>query len=128
DECGRHDLPGYAELVLEPGAATRLTACGKLLPVMVDLGLGFAVDDHRDRFGELEHRPAVESGEWEPVELECHDHAAALRHGSNCAIAGHSRDPRIAEDRDVEIRRRLGLTVEPQTRGNSLLDRHGSAP
>src|SRR5512134_144945 len=35
DESGRHDLPGHAELVLEPAALPGLAALGEPVPVVV---------------------------------------------------------------------------------------------
>src|SRR5207248_9404578 len=43
------DLPGDAVLVLEPAARAFLASFGPLLPQLVDLSLGLAVDEERDR-------------------------------------------------------------------------------
>src|SRR5690242_18383241 len=60
---GRNDLPGYAELVLEPATALLLAVCGELLPQVVDLRLRLAVHEKGDRGRELEMRTAVQRHE-----------------------------------------------------------------
>src|SRR6266496_6093551 len=52
---GRDDLPGKAELVLEPAARSRLAAAFReLRPQLVDLFLRLAIHDERNGFAELE--------------------------------------------------------------------------
>ena len=58
-----HDLPGHAEAVREPPALRGLATVDETIPIVVDLGLGLAVDDERDRRRELEVGPAVEGHE-----------------------------------------------------------------
>src|SRR5207253_9115318 len=62
-EDRREDLPGEAELVLEPSALDLLAARGKLLPVVIHFVLILAVDEERYRLGELELRAAVQGHE-----------------------------------------------------------------
>src|SRR5262249_3453321 len=119
---------GQAEPVLQPAALDLAAARGQLVPVVVDLGLVLAVDHERDGLGETVHRPAVQGREGLAVELESHRHDAALRTRAAVAVAGNGLDPRVPEDRDVEIGRLLGLAVEPQEWGYSLLDRHAGSP
>src|SRR5262245_46705537 len=57
------DLPREPVLVLQPSTLHLLTALGELLPHTVQLVLRLAVHHERNRFGELEHRPAVERKE-----------------------------------------------------------------
>src|SRR6476659_2817111 len=67
---GRNDLPGDAELVLEPAALLDLSAGAEPVPEVVHLRLRLAGDVERDRFVELEMRSAVERGELQAFELE----------------------------------------------------------
>ena len=74
-----HDLPGQAELVLQPAALAVLAAVAELVPVVVDLVLVGAADLERDRLVEGELRAAVDDGERLPVELEAHGEHRAGR-------------------------------------------------
>jgi hypothetical protein len=40
-------------------------------------------------------------------------------------VPGHTDDPRILEDRGVELRRLFGLRIKPQTGGDLLNGWHG---
>src|SRR4030095_7048538 len=93
-----------------------------LVPEIVDLRLGIATDRHRDRLTELELRATVERREFLPGELEDDDQHCALGLVPSLVVAREAEDPRIPEDRDVVLRRLLGLVVEPQA-GGDLLDR-----
>jgi hypothetical protein len=44
--------------------------------------------------------------------------------GTKGSLAGHARNFRVLEDRDVKLRGFLGLVIEPQTRHNPLRNRH----
>src|SRR5437763_6409165 len=119
-EHGRDDLPRHAVFVLQPSALHLLSAGGKLLPQLVDLLLGLAIDDERYRFVELELRSAVEREELLPVELEGDGHHGSRRTGCPLRITGNAGDLRVLEDGGVELRCLLGLAVEPQERGDLL--------
>src|ERR1035441_1292064 len=64
-QAGGHDLPGEAELVLEPAAGDFGSAGGELRPVIVDFVLGVAADYEGDCVSELVRRAAVERGRSE---------------------------------------------------------------
>src|SRR5437867_5973603 len=68
-DCG-DDLPGEAVFVLEPAARPLLSTFGKLLPEIVDLFLGVAVQHERDRLAEFEDGTAVQGHELLAIELE----------------------------------------------------------
>jgi hypothetical protein len=110
-----HDRPN---LSFGQPQATLFAAVGELAPVVVDLVLRFAVDLKRDRLVELELRAAVERHELLSLDLELYGHdrsrGLAVDLMSRLSIAIDASDLGVLEDRDVEIRRRLGLVVEPQ--------------
>src|SRR5712691_13445000 len=68
-------------------------------------------------------RPAVQGDHSLAVELELDRHDASLGPGPRLSIAGNVQDLRLREDGSVELRRLLGLGVEPKERGDLL---HGS--
>src|SRR2546428_11608917 len=117
---GGHDLPGEAELVLEPAAPVGLSALGKLAPEVVDLLLRLAVHHERDREGEFKLGAAVQRHEVLSIELEGDGHHRSLRARPGLAISRDTDDPGVLEDRGVEPRGLLGLRVEPQERGDLL--------
>ncbi|MNY11825.1 hypothetical protein D3C86_1448730 [compost metagenome] len=96
---------------------------------MVDFFLGLAIDLKRNRFTEREHRPAVETGEALPVELEADGHdrtfGPAVEFESGVAVMGDGGDFRMVEDRAIELRRLFGLIVEPQAGREFLYTLHG---
>src|SRR5579872_6289568 len=105
-----YDLPGQAVSVLQPAARAFLAAVAQLLPEPVDFALTVAHDLKGDRFAELELRSAVERGEGLPFEFERDHHDGARFLAVDvAAVAVDLFDPRIGEDRDVEIRRFFGL-------------------
>src|SRR4051812_29746286 len=115
EEATRHDLPGDAELVLEPTALALLAAAREqALPVVVDLRLVLAVDDEGDGFVELKMRTAVERGELLAVELERDGHDGAAFAGTAFGIALRCGDLRALEDRHVMVRGLFGLVVVPE--------------
>ena len=92
-----------------------LAALGQPLPQVVDLSLVPAAHEQRHRLREGELRTAVERDELLPVDLE--------RHGDRRAVLAHPvdvHDPRVLEDGGVVGGRVLGLTVEPEVRGDLL--------
>ena len=113
-----NDLPGDAELVLEPAALALLAALGQPVPVVVGLLLVLADDLEGDRLGERELRPAVEGGVLLAVEGEVDGQDVALLHrrGHVRPVAGDVADARVREDRGVVLRGLLRLAVEPETR------------
>src|SRR3981189_531712 len=74
DQHNGNDLPRQTEFVLEPAASAFLAPTGKFRPKIIDLLLVLAVHDKRDRFGEFEHRSAVEPDELLSLELELNRH------------------------------------------------------
>ena len=96
-------------------ARALLASLGELLPVVVDLGLVGAVDLERQRLGEGVLGPAVQRQERLAVELEADRHHRPLRAWAGGAVAGDLDDPRVGEDRRVQLRRLLSFGVEPET-------------
>jgi hypothetical protein len=97
---------------------------------MIDLVLGLAVDDERDRLAELKDRSAVERHELLAIQLECHRQHRSLGSSGGSrgvlVVARDAADLGIAKDRHVKPRRVFGLMIEPQTRRDSLNRlRHG---
>src|SRR4030095_5899417 len=119
-EDRRHDLPGQPELVLEPAALHLLAAFRELAPVVIDLFLVLAVDDERNGLRELELRTSVQRNELLAVELEVDDHDRALGSRPGLAVPADALDLRVLEDGGVELRRLLGVVVEPQEWSDSL--------
>src|SRR5262245_2437030 len=126
---GGDDLPREAEPVLQPPALALLPAVGgERVPEVVDLILGVAAHEERERLGELVVRPAVQRDQAKSLELERHDHRGPRLAGPGLAVAGDLHDLRLARGRagpaleDVEVQRGglLGLVVEPQVRGDLL--------
>src|SRR5205085_3227053 len=109
-----------AEAVLEPAARTLFAAFRELAPVGVDLVLRLARDLKRERLAERELGSAVQREELLSVELEADGHHGALGPRSGAAVARDLGDPRVGEDRRVELRRVLAFGVEPQAGGDLL--------
>ena len=87
----------------------------ELFPVIIDLLLRLAVDHERDRFGELEARPAVQGHELLSIQLERHrHHRALLARRFLPGVMSHCLDLRILEHGDIKLRRFLRLIIEPQ--------------
>jgi len=87
DEFGQargNDLPGEAELILEPAALDLGATDGELRPVVVDLLLVVTAHDEGDGFGELECWATVECGELLAVEFEGDGEDGALRPPGRC--------------------------------------------
>src|SRR5947209_6889009 len=119
-ELARDDLPRQAEAVLQPAADAGLSPAGdEGVPVLVDLGLVLTVDRERHRLVELEVGTAVESHErlagYGVVDRQNHADRPArrVRRRSIDLV-----DPAIRKERCVELRRLLGLAVEPQARSD----------
>ena len=111
----RDDLPRQPPAVLAPPAGALLAAVGgERRPVAVDLLLVVAADGQRDRLVELELRSAVEHREGATVELEGHRHHGAGLARPRLAELRDVGDPRVREERAVELRRLLSLGVEPK--------------
>jgi len=91
-----------------------------------------AVDLQRNSLVELEYRAAVQGGERQTVELECHGHHRPRRLAvvflAHLRVARDLRDLRVLEDLGVELRGDFGLVVEPQARADSLRDFHVDTP
>ena len=91
-------MPGESVLVFQPAALLRLRVAtgSELLPVVVDLLLGLAVNLDRDRLVELEQWTSIERGESQAVELEVHRHhragGALVDLEAGFAVAGNSVD------------------------------------
>jgi hypothetical protein len=94
---------------------------GELLPELVHLLLGLAVDEQRDSLRERERGAAVQRHELLAGQLEGRRHQGALRPRTGRAVAARAEDPRAVEDRGVEVDRLLGAVVERQERGDLLL-------
>src|SRR5262249_5686229 len=84
----------------------------------VDLLLGVAMDLERDRLVELEKRAAIEGDEFLSADLELHGHDRArfpaVHLESLLPEAADLPDLGVLEDGCVELRRLLGLRIEPQ--------------
>src|SRR4029079_230587 len=124
--AARSAVPGRPATRARSGPSPTRTALlapvGERLGVAVDLLLVGAVDLERDRLVERELRAAVERDELLAVELELHDHHGAGVARPGLAVARDVDDPRVREDRRVELGGLLALGVEPQTRRDL---RHG---
>src|SRR5688500_11632313 len=81
---------------------------------MVDLLLRIALDGEGHRFVEFELRTAVQADEWVAVKLELDRHDASGRPRAALRVARDRADLPAPEDRGVELRRFLGLPVEPE--------------
>src|SRR5262249_4027918 len=92
----------------------------QLVPVVVDFLLRVAIDYERDRLGEFELRPAVESGVGLALDLEGRRHDGAFGQRHAVSIAGNRAHLRILEYRDVELRGLFGLVVKPEKRRDLL--------
>src|SRR5262249_35107158 len=115
------DLPGYAELVLQPPALHFLSAAfGQLAPKRVELFLRLALDDERHGLVETDDRAAVERDVLLAVELEANGHHAAVWSRAGRAVMRRLQDLRVLEQGDVELGGRFGLAVEPETRPDPL--------
>src|SRR5262245_37408272 len=94
-----NDLPGQAELVLQPPARRFLSALGKFAPEIVDLFLRLTVDLERYRLVELEMRTAIKSEEFLPFDFELHGHDRSRFPSMNLisflAVAADLSDPGI---------------------------------
>src|SRR4029077_12185156 len=121
----RDDLPGDAVLVLQPAARALLPALRQPAPEMIDLRLCRAGNLERDRLVELEMRAAVERGKGLAVDLKLDNHDGtgflAVHLTARLAVTADVLDARVLEHRDIEIRRLLGLRIEPQARRDLLL-------
>jgi hypothetical protein len=104
----RNDLPGKAELVLQPTAMLRRTAFEQPVPIVVDLRLIGTAQEKRHRLVELEMRAAVQPHEMLPLEFEARGEGLAIRAFLNVGDAG------VAEDGGVETDGFLQLIVEPE--------------
>src|SRR5262249_32448370 len=118
-ERGRHHLPGQAESVLEPAARALFAAVTELVPEIIDLLLGLAVDLEGNRLTEFELRAAVQRHEFLSFELESDDHHGAwlftVLLETLLAVSADLVDARVLEDGAIEVCRLLCLGVEPQT-------------
>jgi hypothetical protein len=99
-----HDTPN---LSLSQPHCTSYPPAESFSPVVVDFGLGFAVEDERDRLGELEVRPAIQRREALSFELERYRYdgprGPSGRLRALVVVAGDVADPRILEDRGVKL-------------------------
>src|SRR4029077_4511170 len=115
----RNDLPRESVAILEPATRPRLTSLRELGPELVDLVLALAADLERHGPVEREPRPAVQSHERAPVELEADRHHAPGLARPGLAVAAGLADPRVRAERDVAARSRPGLAVKPQEGGDA---------
>src|ERR1700737_2725250 len=126
-QCGGYDLPGDTEPILEPAARSFLTSVSEARPDLIELSLGLAGRDQRERFAEHKRRTAVEGRVLLPVEQEAGVPQATFREGSVPVTAQHADHPGIRKHRYVEVDRLFGAFLESQTRSNTLhLDRVGN--
>jgi hypothetical protein len=91
--CGeyrRNDLPRMPEAILQPSALFREAAFEERAPVAVDLGLGVAVHDRRDRVVERVERDGAHGGKGLPEKNEVDDLYRAGRAARR--FAGHRHD------------------------------------
>src|SRR5262245_13381377 len=126
-QCLGEDLPGHAELVLQPAAGSLLSALRELAPEVVDLLLALAGNLERHRLIELEVRAAVEGDEFLPFDFELHGHHRARLFPVNLeslfSVAADLSDLGTLEDGRVKFRRLFGLGIKPQA-GRDPLCRH----
>jgi len=114
------DLPGEAELVLQPAAAIGAAAGGKFVPKIVDLFLGLAVDEKGDGGCELELRAAVEGEEFRGLRAGRSRTSRSLWVRARIAVASNLPHLRVFENGDVEVGGFLGVAIEPQEWGDFL--------
>src|SRR5439155_15906839 len=112
------NLPGETKRVLWPSSFVFAAAGRQPLTIVIDSFLRLAVDHERDSLGERKFRTAVQGSELPAVELEGHDHDAAGGARPGFRVARKVGDAGLREDGGVELRRLLGLVVEPEERGD----------
>src|SRR5437660_11808739 len=117
---GGNDLPGQAVLVLEPAAWVFSTGRRQLRPERIDFLLRLTVDEQGYRLRELELRAAVQGVEVLTLELEGAGHDRPLHARPGVSVSRDAHDPRILEDRHIEVHRLFGVAVEPQERDDLL--------
>jgi hypothetical protein len=125
DQNGGSDLPRQTEFVLEPAAGRFLaTVCGEFIPEIIHFLLRLAVYDEGDGFIEFEKRSTVKSDELLAFDFEFdRQHRSDRMPGFfRCFFSApeNSADLRIFEERRVEVRGLLGLTIKPQEWSNFL--------
>ncbi len=114
-EIDWRDLPVNAILVDQPTALDGpASAAGQLLPVSVDLALGFAGHDERNGLVESHLGVAVQQHNFLPQESEVHGQYRALfdAHGVAAPIRSFA-DLRALEDLLVEFSHCCGFIVRP---------------
>src|SRR5262245_53169616 len=73
-QCGRHQLPGKSEFVLQPTAMAFGPPVRELAPEVIDILLSVAQDLERYGLGELEEGAAVKGEKLEALDLEGNGH------------------------------------------------------
>src|SRR6202011_184995 len=126
--CGGYDLPGNTDPILEPAARSFLAATlGEARPDFIELTLGLAGRDERERLAEPKGRTAVEGRVLLPVEQEAGVPQATFRERSVPVTAQDADHPGIRKHRNVEVDRLFAAFLEGQTRSNTLhLDGFGN--
>src|SRR5262249_44492129 len=123
-QCSGQDLPGEAELVLQPAAAAFRSAFCQLAPEVIDVLLRVAQNLERDRLGELEERSAVEGEKLQAVDLKSdgHDRSGVLAVDilSLPSIAADLSQLCVGKDRNVVVGCHFGLGIEPQARRDAF--------
>jgi hypothetical protein len=114
-------IAAETEAVLQPPALAGLAATlDERVPEPVDLRLILARHGERHRLGERKLGAAVERRELLARQAEGDRHHLAGRPWRTFGVSRDAGDLGVGEERDVEVRRLLGLTVEPQERGDIL--------
>src|SRR5439155_25343588 len=90
------------------------------VPVVIALLLRLPMDDERVGGRKLELRPAVKAHDLLPFDLEGDRHDRAGLPRPRLSVPRDLADPRILEDRGVELHGLLGPAVEPQARHDPL--------
>jgi hypothetical protein len=124
DEVGKtsgYDLPGEAELVLEPATLTLAAAGSEFRPVVVDLLLGVTAHDKGDGFVEFEERAAIERGELLAIEFEGYGEYVGGRVGSSRAVMNDFETARVFEDGEVKVDGLFGVRIEPEKRRDARI-------
>src|SRR5262249_31689492 len=102
-----------------------LSAAGReLVPQVIHFLLRLAIDEQRDRRGELEVWSPVQGDELLSFEFEVDSHCRSLGAGAGIAISAYGLELRVLEKPYIEVCCLFGFVVEPQKRRDFL---HGLA-
>jgi hypothetical protein len=105
----------------QPAAFPRSSAVDEAVPQLVHFFPRRAGHEETDPRREGELRATVQRNELLTIELECHGHDRSVRTGPCIAVTHDTDDSRALKNGGIEIRRLLGLAVEPKERPDFCL-------